>query len=146
MSRLPAEIRITRRLVIPASEIELSYARSGGPGGQHVNRTATKVQLRWNLPASAAPTDADRARLAERLASRLTKDGDVLVSSERHRDQGRNVEDALERFVALLKRALARPRPRKKTRPTKASRERRLDEKRRRGATKRDRRRPSDGA
>jgi ribosome-associated protein len=139
---LPREVPVTGRVTIPASEISLAYARSGGPGGQHVNRTETKVLLRWNVQASAALDDAERALLLSRLASRLTKEGDLLVASERHRDRARNVEDALERFRALLRRALARPRPRKPTKPTRASRERRLEAKRRRGETKRGRREP----
>jgi ribosome-associated protein len=142
MARLPSEIKITNRVRIPESEVELSYARSGGPGGQNVNKTATKVQLRWNPRSSTALSAEDLALLETRLASRLTKDGELLVSSERYRDQGRNVDDAVERLVHLVRRAIRRPTPRKKTRPTKASRERRLAGKRRRSELKRQRREP----
>ncbi len=142
MPRVAEPIRVNARVAIPPAEVALSYARSGGPGGQHVNKTATKVLLRWNLDDSAALGDADRAWLRRRLASRLTAAGDVLVAVESHRDQKRNVEEAIERFRDLLARALERPKRRKKTRPTRASKERRLDAKRRRGETKRTRREP----
>lgn len=144
MARLPTEIRITNRVRIPASEIALSYVRSSGPGGQHVNKTASKVQLRWNARTSTALSDEDRAFLERRLESKLTKEGELLVASERHRDQGRNVDDVLERFTLIVRRAIRRPTPRKKTRPSRASRERRLAEKRRRSDRKRQRRTPPE--
>jgi len=144
MARLPSEIRITNRVLVPASEIELSYARSGGPGGQHVNKTASKVQLRWNARTSTALNAEDLALLEKRLVSKLTKEGELIVSSERHRDQSRNVDDAVERFALTVRRAIRRPTPRKKTRPSRASRERRLQAKRHRGETKRRRRAPPE--
>jgi ribosome-associated protein len=144
VSRLPPEIVVTGRVRIPSSEIALSYARSGGPGGQHVNRTESKVLLRWDALASTALSDEDRALLARALASRLTAAGELLVVSDVHRDQSRNVDEVVERFRRLVRAALARPKPRTKTRPTRSSRERRLAGKRRRGATKRGRRTSSD--
>ena len=144
MGRLPTEILITNRVRIPAAEIELTYARSSGPGGQHVNKTSSKVQLRWNARTSPALSDADRELLERRLASKLTKDGELLVSSEAHRDQSRNVDDAVERFTHLVRRAIRRPTPRKKTRPSRASKERRLSDKKRRSAQKRQRREPPE--
>ena len=144
MARLPTEIRITNRVRIPASEVELSYARSGGPGGQHVNKTASKVQLRWNARTSTALNAGDLALLEKRLASKLTKDGELLVSSEMHREQSRNVDDAVERFTLVVRRASRRPTPRKKTKPSKASRERRLQAKRHRSESKRRRREPHE--
>ncbi len=143
MARLPALIEINERLRIPAHEVELSYARSGGPGGQHVNKTSSKVLLRWGLRASPSLSDEDRARLEEKLAPRLTEEGELLVTSERHREQSRNVDDAIERFAALLREALVRQRKRRKTKPTRASQRRRIEGKRRRGDTKRGRRPPS---
>jgi len=142
VGRLPAAIEIGPGVSIPAAEIRLSYARSSGPGGQHVNRTSSKVLLRWNVRESRALDDERRARLLQRLASRLTVEGEILIASERHRDQGRNVEDAVARLVDIVRGGLRRPKARKATRPTRASRERRLESKRRRGATKRDRREP----
>ena len=142
MARLPSELEVTDRIRIPAHEIDLSYARSGGPGGQHVNKTSTKVLLRWNLPASGALPDEERARLVEKLATRLTEEGDLLVTSERHRDQSSNVEDALAKFVELLRAALRRPKRRRKTKPTASSKRKRLEGKRRRSDIKRRRQRP----
>ena len=142
MARVPDPIRVGPTLQIPASEIRLAYARSGGPGGQHVNKTSSKVQLFWNLRDSAAPSDVDRAWLAQRLGTRLTAEGEVVVAAETSRSQSRNVDLAVEKLVALLRDALARPKKRRKTRPTRASRERRIQDKKRRGETKRMRRRP----
>jgi ribosome-associated protein len=140
MARVPAEIRVTDRVRIPGAEVSLSFARSGGPGGQHVNRTETKVLLRWNALGSSALSEDDRSWLRKRLASRLTAEGDLLVSCDTNRDQHRNVGEALDRFVRIVRDAIRRPVPRRKTRPTRASRERRLSDKKRRGERKRDRR------
>lgn len=144
MGRLPTEIRVTDHLGIPSSEIDLAYARSGGPGGQHVNRTASKVQLRWNLRESGALTEPQRAWLTIRLASRLSTEGELIVASERHREQSRNVDDAVQRFAQILREGLKRPKRRKKTRPSRASRERRLKDKKRRSDQKRQRRHTGD--
>ncbi len=143
MPRLPDEIRITDRVRVFPHEISLSYARSGGPGGQHVNKTSSKVLLRWNLETSAALTDEQRARVRTKLASRITEDGELLVTSEAHREQSRNVDDAVARFATILREALRVPKKRKATKPTRASQRRRLDAKRRRGDVKRGRQRPS---
>lgn len=142
MARLPDPIRVTPSLRIPAAEVRLAYARSGGPGGQHVNKTASKVQLFWSLRDSAVVNDADRAWLEERLASKLTGDGEIVVAAETSRSQSRNVDFAVEKLVALLREALKRPKRRRKTKPTRASRQRRIDEKKRRAETKRMRKKP----
>ena len=144
MSRVPAEIHVAARLVIPGREVRLKAVRSGGPGGQHVNRTASKVELRWSLAASSAPSDVDRAWLTQRLASRLASEGELVLTADTERDQHRNVDEVLERFVQVLREALRRPRKRKATRPTRASKERRLESKKRQSARKRDRRSPSE--
>jgi ribosome-associated protein len=144
VSRVPTEIRITERVRVPGAEVSLSFARSGGPGGQHVNRTETKVLLRWNAIASGALTPEDRSWLLQRLGSRLTSEGELLITSETHRDQRQNVEEALRRFADVVRAAIHRPVPRKKTRPSRGSKERRLSAKRRRGGIKRDRRAGED--
>lgn len=140
MARRPSRLEVTDRVAIPARELALSYAGSSGPGGQHTNRTATKAVLRWNLAASAALDAEAKARVRERLASRLTTGGDLVLTCERHRDQGRNAAEVLDRLARLLRGALARPRPRRPTRPSRGARERRLAEKRRASERKRERR------
>jgi ribosome-associated protein len=140
MPRVPAELVVTERVRIPGAEVALSFARSGGPGGQHVNKTESKVVLRWNAARSAALSDADRAWLLQRLAARLTADGDLVLAADEERSQSANVDAALRRFRQVLREALQRPKARRATRPTRASRERRLAAKRHRSDQKRDRR------
>ncbi|MDJ0851315.1 MAG: alternative ribosome rescue aminoacyl-tRNA hydrolase ArfB [Myxococcota bacterium] len=127
-------------LVIPAAELRESASRSGGPGGQHVNKTSTRVTLRWNLRESTCVTPAQRSRLRRRLGTRVTQSGDVVVHARRHRSQARNRALARERLAELLRDALTPRRPRVPTRPSRASIERRLEAKRRRSAQKRLRR------
>ena len=133
-------IEITPTLFLDPREIEESFVRSPGPGGQNVNKVATAVQLRFDLRRSPSLPEAVRAR-AERLAGRrLTKDGILVITAARFRSQERNREDALERLVALLREATRPPTPRKPTRPSAAAKRRRLDDKTRRGAIKKLRR------
>lgn len=127
---------------IPLAEVEVSFARSGGPGGQNVNKVETKVTVRFRPRASSVLSPEQVARIEERLASRLTTDGDLLVSSERTRYRGRNREDALARLAGLLAEALRTPKRRRPTKPSRAARERRLREKREQAGRKRDRRPP----
>ena len=138
-------IEITPSIAIDPREIAESFIRSPGPGGQNVNKVATAVQLRFDLRASPSLPEAVRAR-AERLAGRrLTKDGVLVITAARFRSQERNREDALARLVALLRAAARPPAPRKATRPSLGAKKRRLDDKTRRGATKRLRRsKPSE--
>jgi len=135
-----ALIEITRTIAIDPREITESFIRSPGPGGQNVNKVATAVQLRFDLRRSPSLPDAVRAR-AERLAGRrLTKGGVLVITAARFRSQERNREDALARFVALLREATRRPTARKPTRPGASAKRRRLDDKTRRGTIKKLRR------
>jgi ribosome-associated protein len=127
---------------IPWSEITLTYVRSSGPGGQNVNKVNSKAVLRWNLTSSPGLSLPLRALLVTRLASHLTRSGDLVLTSDRYRDQARNREDCVQKLGELVKRALTTVRPRKKTRPTRASRVKREDQKTRHAAKKRLRRYP----
>ncbi len=138
------DLEVDPRLVIPAAELRESASRSGGPGGQHVNKTSTRVTLRWCAAESAALGDAQRARLLRRLGARLTRGGDLVVHARRFRSRGRNRELARERLAELVRQALATPKPRVPTARSRASRERALAAKRRRAQLKRTRRRGGD--
>lgn len=127
------------RLRIPDDELGWRFSRSSGPGGQHVNTTDTRVEVSWDLAATTALTDAQRALATERLSSRLV--GTVLtVASSQYRSQHRNREAARVRLEELVASAIVPPRPRRATRPSRSSQRRRLDEKKRRGDVKRGRR------
>ena len=121
-------------------ELEFTASRSSGPGGQHVNTADTRIQVRWNLEASAAFGPIQKERLRRALASRLTADGDLILASDAHRSQRRNREEVVQRLAALLREAVRPPKPRRATKPTRASRERRLQDKKRRSQLKKDRR------
>ncbi len=134
-------IRVTRRMALDEGELDWSFVRAGGPGGQHVNKASTAVQLRFDAAGSANVPDEMLGRLKRVAGRRMTADGVVVIEARRYRSRERNRQDALDRLVKLLRRASQRPKKRRKTKPTRASKQRRLEEKRRRGRTKKLRRR-----
>jgi ribosome-associated protein len=139
-----SHLDVSPELRLPLAELEFRATRSGGPGGQHVNTSSTRVEVWWDVAASPSLTEAQRARLLSRLATRLDGSGRLRLVSSETRSQLRNREDATERLRAVVASALAVPRPRRRTKPTRASMLARVEAKRRRAAVKRDRKRPRD--
>ena len=129
------------RLAIPRSELVYRASRSGGPGGQHVNTSSTRIELLWDFARSRVLSEEERARLAEKLAARLDAEGNVRIVASDRRSQQQNRAAAEERLAELVRRALTVPKPRKATKPSRAAEERRLAEKRHRSDRKRERRR-----
>jgi ribosome-associated protein len=142
-SNAPADdaIVVNERVAIPRSELVYRASRSGGPGGQHVNTSSTRIELLWDFARSTALDDAARARIAEQLAARLDADGNLRVVASDRRSQQQNRVAAEERLADLVRRALTIPKPRRPTKPSRAAKERRLTEKRHRSDRKRHRRR-----
>jgi ribosome-associated protein len=132
-------IEITDELAIPENEIIYTASRSGGPGGQHVNKVSSRVTLRFDVAASPSLTDEQKQRIMTRLATRLSKDGVLSIVAQQQRSQAANRHAALARFVALLRAALAPETPRRPTKPAKEAMERRLTEKKRRSRLKQER-------
>jgi ribosome-associated protein len=133
-------LRITPTIAIDESELEERFVRASGPGGQNVNKVATAVQLRFDAGRSRSIDDEVRGRLRVAAGSRMTADGVLVIDARTFRTQAQNREEARERLVALLRQAAVRPKRRRKTRPTVASKLNRLDAKRRRSGTKQRRR------
>jgi|SRR5688572_28243069 ribosome-associated protein len=129
-------IRITPTIWIDEAELQENFVRSSGPGGQNVNKLSTAVQLRFDARRSPSLSDDVRARLERLAGKRLTREGVIVITAQRHRTQERNREDARERLCELIRQAAVVPLKRRPTRPTKASRERRLDSKKRRASIK----------
>jgi ribosome-associated protein len=133
---------INATMQIPESELQWSFVRAGGPGGQNVNKVASKAVLRWNLAANRGlPADV-KGRFAHQQRGRITSAGELIIQSQRFRDQERNRQDCIEKLLEWLRQAAIPPKKRRPTRPTRGSRESRLQEKRRRSGTKRTRQRP----
>jgi ribosome-associated protein len=128
-------IEITPSLQIDERELQIDFIRASGPGGQNVNKVATAVQLRFDMGASSLPKEV-KARLIHLAGKRITGEGMLLIEAKRFRTQEQNREDAIQRFVELVRKALVKPKARKKTKPTAASKEERLKEKKRKGEIK----------
>ncbi len=135
---------VNARLKIPLREFRFSFARSSGPGGQNVNKVNTKATLRWAVRESPSLPEAVRRRFLAKHGRRVNAEGDLVITSQRFRDAGRNVADCLEKLREMLAEAAVAPKRRKATRPTRASVRRRLDEKRKRSHKKHLRRRPPE--
>lgn len=137
-----SDLYINRRLTIPAAELDVSTSRSGGPGGQNVNKVNSKVTLRWSPSECQTLNPAWRKRLVARYGNRINRDGQLILQSQRHRDQVRNIADVRGKLAAMLRECEFGPKKRKATRPTRGSQLRRLDEKKRTGQKKSLRKRP----
>ncbi|MBW3629026.1 MAG: aminoacyl-tRNA hydrolase [Gemmatimonadetes bacterium] len=129
-------LTITDDLFIPRAELTYRASRSGGPGGQHVNTSSTRVELVWNVASSPSLTEAQRGLIQEKLANRINAEGELQLVGGESRSQFQNKEGVTDRFVELLREALHVPKPRRKTRPSRASKEERLQSKKRRSETK----------
>lgn len=134
-------IRITRSISIDEDEITESFVRASGPGGQNVNKVSTAVQLRFDVAHSPSLPDDVRERLIHLAGKRMTDGGEIVIDARQFRTQLKNRQDARERLVELIRKAAVRPTPRRRTKPTRASKERRLDTKRRKSRSKEQRRR-----
>jgi ribosome-associated protein len=133
-------LQVNDTLSIPRSELDVRVSRASGAGGQHVNKTSSRVEIFWNIPGSRALSEEQRFRLTEKLASKLTTEGSIRVVASDMRSQSRNRDLAEERLADLVRRALIIPKRRRATKPTRAAKEARLESKKRHSTKKRDRR------
>lgn len=142
MSELIEMLEIDSRTAIPMEEFTITYVRSGGPGGQNVNKVATKAVVRWDATHSPSMRDDVRERFVAKFAARLTTHGELIMTSQRYRSQDRNLTDCLEKIRDMVREVLVAPRKRKATKPTKGSVKRRLTEKKQTSERKSSRRAP----
>jgi len=136
------DVRVSRRVTIPTSELAFRFTPSGGPGGQHANRSATRAELLWNVEASSALGPRQKARVRRALGRRIDAEGNLRLVSDARRSQVRNRKDVVERLARVVAGALEVPKRRLPTKPSAAARDRRMRAKRRRGEVKRLRRTP----
>ena len=137
-------IRVTKHIDLDENEIEYRFVRASGPGGQHVNKAATAVQLRFDVANSPSLPDDVRYRLIRLAGRQVPEEGILIIDARRYRSQERNRQDATDRLLQLIRSAASRPKVRRRTKPSRAARERRLEEKRRRSETKRRRQSPPE--
>ncbi len=142
VSGVDEPLDIGRGVEIPSSEIDMSFSRSGGPGGQHVNKTETRVTLRFDVANSPSLPEEIRAKLLKRLASRLTNDGELLISADKHRERPKNLSEARRRMREIMAAALVEQKKRTKTRPGKGAKRRRLADKKKQSEKKAMRKAP----
>jgi ribosome-associated protein len=142
--RIAIMLEITPTLQIPESEFTWTFARSGGPGGQNVNKVASKAVMRWDIAACMILPEEVKIRLALQQKRFFTQEGILFIMSQRYRDQERNRQDCLEKLRALILQALVVPKPRRKTRPSRSSKRVRLQDKKRHSSVKQNRRKPSE--
>ncbi|MGD0654549.1 MAG: alternative ribosome rescue aminoacyl-tRNA hydrolase ArfB [Thermoguttaceae bacterium] len=140
----PLMLIVTPKLQIPMREFTFTFVRSSGPGGQNVNKLSTKAVLRWPMRTSKSLPDAVRSRFLAKFGNKLTTDGDLLITSQRFRDAGRNTADCLQKLRRMLISVAEPPKQRRPTKPTKTSVRRRLDQKRRQSGRKLQRRMSDD--
>jgi ribosome-associated protein len=136
---------ISRSVAIPDSEFEVRYIRSGGPGGQNVNKVASKAQLRWGAAESPSLPQDVKERFLAKYKSRLTTQGELILTSQKRRDQRQNLDDCRGRLREMIRAVLRPPKVRKETKPTRASKRRRVEDKRKRSTAKRLRGKPTQG-